>query len=204
MTISKDLYLSILALDAYNRGYGPGFAGLGGAGTGVGSATILNIALPQGYQAAGFYAVVYNTPFGAVISYRGTDNLGSLPNAADVYNGYGVATGSFLGEQARMAAEFRNAVVAAGYANPILTGHSLGGGLAGFVASLYGDEAKIFDNMPFQLSAEQVFTYALLDDAYYAANPSSADQAKSHYARDTFFGGQMPSAMLPDYEPSGL
>ena len=99
-----------------------------------------------------------------------------------------------------MAAEFRNAVVAAGHANPILTGHSLGGGLAGFVASLYGDEAKIFDNMPFQLSAEQVFTYALLDDAYYAANPSAEDQAKSHYARDIFFGGQMPSAMLPDYQ----
>ena len=28
MTISKDLFLAILSMDAYNRGYGTGLAGL--------------------------------------------------------------------------------------------------------------------------------------------------------------------------------
>lgn len=31
MTISSDLFMSILSLDAYNRGYGAGISGLGGA-----------------------------------------------------------------------------------------------------------------------------------------------------------------------------
>ena len=30
MTISKDLFLSILSMDAYNRGYTPGIVRLGG------------------------------------------------------------------------------------------------------------------------------------------------------------------------------
>lgn len=41
MTISKDLYLAILAMDAYNRGYGVGIGGLSGIGSKLGSATIL-------------------------------------------------------------------------------------------------------------------------------------------------------------------
>ena len=61
-----------------------------------------------------------------IISYRGTDNYGALPSTADVWNGYGIALGSPLGEQARLAAAFRAAVAASG-ATPILTGHSLGG-----------------------------------------------------------------------------
>ena len=37
MTISDDLFLSILAMDSYNRGYDPGIAGL--TGTSIGNAT---------------------------------------------------------------------------------------------------------------------------------------------------------------------
>jgi hypothetical protein len=40
MTISKDLFLSILSMDAYNRGYNPGIAGL--TGNSIGNATILD------------------------------------------------------------------------------------------------------------------------------------------------------------------
>ena len=40
MTISKDLFLSILSMDAYNRGYNPGIEGLSDApGTRIGNAT---------------------------------------------------------------------------------------------------------------------------------------------------------------------
>lgn len=38
-------------------------------------------------------------------------------------------------------------------ANVEFVGHSLGGGLAGMMASLYGKKAVVFDNMPFQLAA---------------------------------------------------
>jgi hypothetical protein len=41
MTISKDLLMSILSLDAYNRGYGAGIAGIGGAGSSIGNATLM-------------------------------------------------------------------------------------------------------------------------------------------------------------------
>ena len=82
MTISKDLFLSILSMDAYNRGYNPGIEGLSDApGTRIGNATILNANIPQGSQAASFYALSYTigagvdgiAPGTTVISYRGTD-----------------------------------------------------------------------------------------------------------------------------------
>ena len=150
MTLSKELYLATLSMDAYNRGYGAGIAdggegdadGLGESGQ-IGSARVI---IPSAvgrddptyaaWQAAGFYAVAYTMGSGpdvppelqgkTIISYRGTDNYGALPSTADVWNGYGIALGSPLGEQARLAAAFRAAVAASG-ATPILTGHSLGG-----------------------------------------------------------------------------
>ena len=89
MTISKDLFLAILSMDAYNRGYNSGISGLGGEGSKIGAATIGKDAeqlLDQGAaQAASFYAVAYDVD-GAdidgldgttVISYRGTDEIGS-------------------------------------------------------------------------------------------------------------------------------
>jgi hypothetical protein len=84
MAVSKDLMLALLALDSYNRGYGAGIDGLGGPGSKIGNATMLNAALPTGSQATGFYASAY-TLDGAVgnlgsgskiISYRGTNSDG--------------------------------------------------------------------------------------------------------------------------------
>jgi len=92
--ISKDLLLAILSLDAYNRGYGAGIKGLSDkAGTKVGPASILNFRLPEGAKSAGFYAVAYNTPYGTVISYRGTDknsfSFWKDEPGSDLWNGYG-------------------------------------------------------------------------------------------------------------------
>lgn len=57
MTISKDLLLSILSMDAYNRGYNPGIAGL--SGTGVGHASFVDTTLPDGSVPASFYGLAY-------------------------------------------------------------------------------------------------------------------------------------------------
>ena len=63
MSTSPELMYAILAMDAYNRGYNPGIAGLGGMGSQIGTATVGEDAetlLSQGTAvAAGFYAVAY-------------------------------------------------------------------------------------------------------------------------------------------------
>ena len=66
MTISKDLFLALLSMDAYNRGYGAGLTveGSDAIGTQIGAATI--IGRSSSYEKsdafkAGFYAVAYET-----------------------------------------------------------------------------------------------------------------------------------------------
>ncbi|MCP4097482.1 MAG: hypothetical protein GY748_14690, partial [Planctomycetaceae bacterium] len=183
MPISKDLLLAILSMDAYNRGYGAGINGLGESGT-IGNARILarsNEIDINDWQAAGFYAVSYKITDGSsvdgldtndvIISYRGTDkNAISVPwsdePGSDAWNGYGIALGSAGGAQAKLAAEFYQAVTGTSDSDPrsgsaILTGHSLGGGLAGFIGGLYGKDALIFDNMPFERATLDAFSNAL-------------------------------------------
>jgi len=86
--MDRDLFLAILAMDSYNRGYGGGVSGLPVGGS-IGNATIsfdssvlkdennVRLDIP-----AGFYAIAYDVSqvagFGAadtVIAYRGTEGL---------------------------------------------------------------------------------------------------------------------------------
>jgi hypothetical protein len=61
VTASHDLFLAILALDSYNRGYEPGIQGLSDTiGTQIGNATITKTSNGQAAKDAGFYAVEYN------------------------------------------------------------------------------------------------------------------------------------------------
>lgn len=164
MTMTKDLFLSLLAMDSYNRGHEAGMNDLGPVGSMIGAATFieqssLNLQSPQ--IEAGFYASVYqldtavgDMPAGTIIiSYRGTDNFQELGGDSDITNGWVTGLG-IVGNQAHLAAKFYAEIREANPgANIILTGHSLGGGLAGFVAKLNGLEAVMFDNMPFELAA---------------------------------------------------
>jgi hypothetical protein len=81
MKTSKDLFLAILSLDSYNRGYGVNINGLDAGGL-IGNATIREAEDGEQYgrEAAGFYAIAYELPAGyveglsgTVISYRGTN-----------------------------------------------------------------------------------------------------------------------------------
>lgn len=138
MPVSKELLLSILALDAYNQGYGRGYEH---GKTKIGTATVQST--PQSvdvnlWEPKSFFAAAYDTPYGTVISYRGTDDPGS-----DAWTGWLTGGGVWWLSQARLAAEFYQAVTGTTDGDPrngsaILTGHSLGGGLAGVPAAIAG------------------------------------------------------------------
>ena len=79
--MNRSLFLAILAMDSYNRGYSQGIRLLTASGA-IGSATITSDSLILGgdpddrYDArAGFYAIAYSWNGERVISYRGTDNI---------------------------------------------------------------------------------------------------------------------------------
>ena len=119
MTISKELFLAILSMDSYNRGYGAGISngehiengvdlGLGDTiGSKVGSATVSSRVSSDANgaaQTAGFYAIAYTltedaksgvegiAPGTTIISYRGTDSFlnSDVSGGSAPLNGWGV------------------------------------------------------------------------------------------------------------------
>jgi fermentation-respiration switch protein FrsA (DUF1100 family) len=152
MTTSHNLFLSILALDAYNRGYGSGFEDddLGETiGTMIGQASILghtDSTPGSPDREAGFYAVAYQIGSQTVISYRGTDSAGELfSDDAPIISGF------YNDDAVYQATKFYDTVrdQVGDNARITLTGHSLGGGLAGFVAGTFGQRAVLVDHVAF-------------------------------------------------------
>ncbi len=142
MATSPELMHAILALDSYNRDYNPG---IDLEGTSVGTANILSRELLINgteygeWQAAGFYASAYLWNGETIISYRGTDNIftptwiDDLAGGTDFWNGYGTVAGLPITKQAKLAAEFYQAVTGTQTGDPLtgsatLVGHSLGVG----------------------------------------------------------------------------
>jgi hypothetical protein len=92
MTISRDLFLAILSMDSYNRGYGVGLT-FRHPSNQIGSANIITFPDNEstGWQAAGFYALAYDmtdaeghtaagfTAGERVIVYRGSDSFLGTP-----------------------------------------------------------------------------------------------------------------------------
>ena len=177
--MNKDLFLAILSLDSYNRGYAKGVV-VSGAKTGVdlaepgrrlGNAEITAQAISPAAIAAGFYALAYDLTSagidgltGTVIAYRGSDyedtgGAGSniFTGGNDVWKGWSAARGFPGGSQPTLALEFYKAVTRRDpYNTPgtsTITGHSLGGELAGYVSALSGNSAVLFDNLPFGFAA---------------------------------------------------
>lgn len=152
MSISDQVFLSILAMDAYNRGSGAGVVIPGPLR--LGSASLrTDVSLPPGWESASFYAQAYIWGGKTVIAYRGTDTIpGSFADLPAFATGSGYPDTA----QTRLAAEFYrtlNNSSSESNSNIILTGHSLGGGLAGFIGSIYQVSAVTFDNMPYRSAA---------------------------------------------------
>jgi putative lipase involved disintegration of autophagic bodies len=134
---------SLFAQDAYSR---PDLSGDNVIGTKFNGAEIID---EWDIQDDGFYAIAYDTGSEIIIAYRGTDGV-----LTDVINGWGGGAGLWFSDQNQLAIEFYHEVNSAYPGREIsVTGHSLGGGLAGFVSGITGAEAHVFDNMTYELSA---------------------------------------------------
>jgi len=145
-------FLSLLSLDSYNRGYDQIlFPQVGDDPNGqdetqrrIGIATIFEQAQSEAAVEAGFYAIAYRLGDQTIISYRGT-SFDGLPASNDVANGWSLGAGFSNASQGDLAIEFYRSVTeqsgatfSSDASNTILTGHSLGGGLAGlFPVSVY-------------------------------------------------------------------
>lgn len=152
MAVSNTLMMALLSLDSYNRGYAPAMqisnsTQLGNATIGGSSSTTQGSAEVND----SFFAQSYTWNGKIIISYRGTDNLG-----VDSLSGYGLSFGNGNSPQAKYAYMFYKSFGPA--ANIELTGHSLGGGLAGYVSALSGKSATIFDNMAFEAGTNNLLT----------------------------------------------
>jgi hypothetical protein len=112
--MNRDVFISLLALDSYNRGYGQK---VNTDGNSIGSAQIIN-RLTVGvdaekyssWQSAGFYAIAYEWNGETIISYRGTNfpesfSLAELASflAEDFGGGWDIFTGIGNGSHARLA-----------------------------------------------------------------------------------------------------
>lgn len=171
MTLQPTLFNAILSMDAYNRGYDAsidlGTRDTGGNFLSIGNTEIFDEKGDSPAEAIGFYAIAYDIDSDGVadtIAYRGTD-YPEVDMFRDLEHGWLQGGGSITQEQTTMAVEFYQEVVGRGNqlsANVTLTGHSLGGGLAGFVGSLYGRDADVFDTMTFALAADNAYEFATL------------------------------------------
>lgn len=147
---------ALFALDAYNRWEAPD-----------------DLAVPFGaklvdqVQDGAFAAVAYYLPGTneLVFAYRGTDH-----ELTDGLTGWPIGSGWYDSpqSQADLAFGFFNDVMAdiaeptheyhsANTADVLFTGHSLGGGLAGLVASVNELPAFVFDAMPFTQAANKLY-----------------------------------------------
>jgi Ca2+-binding RTX toxin-like protein len=194
--VGDPLFAAILAMDSYNRGSD---AGLIVSGNGIGDATLKDVTLPAGFADAGFFAQAYTWNGETVISYRGTDVLPglnlSLFNPAswtDVAAWSIWAGANYSTAQAQLAVQFFRTVQSSVQGTIEITGHSLGGALAGFVSSLFGVSATTFDNIDFRRAAEALYqatTLGVLDEF---GTPVIDDWAKAF-----FFGQANPTQ--PDF-----
>lgn len=153
--VQDHLMYATLALDSYHRGYDARVALQGS----IGDATFI---AEHANESNGFYAAAYRYNGQIVISYRGTDDTSfSLEN--DAINGWALGGGLvYENSQVYDALSFYQSLagpISDGPAsNVVLTGHSLGGGLAGIVGAVTGTDAVLFDHMPFGPGALAVWT----------------------------------------------
>lgn len=172
MTSKSDLFLAVAAMDSYNHGDLPSLA-LKPADLGEAKFLTVDSDIAKSFSATA-YRWTHDGKTTTVISYRGTDDpiglKGGGKSLGDILNGWAVGAGLVLNNQASLAIDFYRQAMNAGpidvFAPPpgdvVFTGHSLGGGLAGYVASLSHKKAVVFDHMPFEVAAVSTFAQEVI------------------------------------------
>jgi hypothetical protein len=154
--MNRDLMLAVLSMHAYSddRSFNK-----------IGNANVSN----RSDESSGFYANSYTYNGETIISFRGTDGN----YVGDAWYGWGAGVGAET-TQAGLAAKFyQNVVGSAAFpfsTNVTFTGHSLGGGLAGLLAGLYGKTAVVFDNMAYNAAIANTYW-----DATHPTYPETID-----------------------------
>lgn len=220
MSIDERIFNAILALDSYNHGY-DSIIQLSTVlnSTKIGTATIVTATRDDNNAARdiGFYAITYDNDTNGdgvsdetIISYRGTDYPNENGNVfyivpKDSYYGWFLGGGFTTSLQGRMAVDYYNTIVDEKYGTVIqandqnieisLTGHSLGGGLSGFIGALYDQDAKVFDSMSFIFAAGAVGLDSTLKQKIYGSQnmwPTDFTGIEGYYVE-----GEVLDTMLP-------
>lgn len=206
MSAPTELEMAILAMDAYEQQTG----GLN-IGNGIG-----NFSLGQNSGNSGaFFAQSYTFSGGTVIAYSGTNGLG------DVILGWpGGLLGTSSAQEYIDAAQFYQQINGDSIdpnANIFLTGHSLGGGLAGFVGSLYGVSAEIFNSMNFLGAAQDAWdksrtielspgvygpTDEALRDVYYLGDEPPVGPPTANTVQGQYLPGELAEITRSGWQPS--
>ena len=144
MTVADTLFTRILAMDSYFLGDDLPESLNWGSGS-IGNAVFLGEGyLPTDAAAEGFYAAAYSINGVTVISYRGTDTRGEL-----ALTDLPIMDGQWQDDSVALAMAFYASVDAATNQPILLTGHSLGGALAGYVGSLMNRPGLLVDHIGF-------------------------------------------------------
>jgi serralysin len=140
---SATLINAILAMDVYDRGVNPGLVVSFDT---IGDYQVITSSIESSgsFQAASYQPVA--DPATRILAYRGTDQI------SDVLGWLGGA--GIVGWPTQFPEAETYFTQWGTTAHVSLTGHSLGGGLAGYIAALNGDTAYAFDAMPFEIAAE--------------------------------------------------
>jgi len=171
MFSNNEIMSAVLALDVYNRGNNAKLDAqsiVSDLGNQIGlykvqPNVVSKLGSDNGLSAA-YYISLEKSEYNDVISYRGTDVNGNWGDTIqDGAHGFGLGAGfsEVASAQVREAMRFFEDVTDASqsydHSNPIqnltITGQSLGGGLAGFVAAVTGNKGILFQNMPYLLGA---------------------------------------------------
>lgn len=188
--LHRDVFISLISLDSYNREYNRG-VNIDRTTPHLGNASFLLDSVDVDNS---FYARAYSYNGQVFISYRGTDQMApGLTSPGDILTGWGLGGGAFGAPQGELALGFYHTVRDLAGESPItLTGHSLGGGLAGFVAAVYGESAIVFDSMPYIAAAQNLHQDLTTDDPFDPAMQALIDQW-----RQFVYGDETPFA--PDF-----